>query len=194
MSRVIAGLTVSLDGYFEDANGSAGALYTDLDDLRDSSYMKESQAETGAVLMGRRTFDMAGDPDSYAVDYEYQVPLFVLTHRPPEREPKRNDRLSVTFVTEGVEAAVARATAAAGNLAVTVVGGGDLNRQLLAAGLADELTVDVMPVLLGGGRRLFDGLDPATVRLEKTGTVEAGARTSLRFRVLPSRSGPGVGS
>jgi dihydrofolate reductase len=182
MTRVIAGQTVSLDGYFEDAEGSFAALYSDFEELVDSAYMKASQAETGAVLMGRRTFDMAGDPDSYAVDYEYQVPLFVLTHHAPERPPARNENLYVTFVTDGLESAVARATAAAGDRAVTVVGGADLNRQLLAAGLADELHVDVVPVLFGGGRRLFDGVPP--VRLEKIGVEDVGARTSLRFRVL----------
>ena len=183
MTRVIAGQTVSLDGYFEDADGGVGALYSDFGALMDSAYMKASQAETGAVLMGRTTFDMAGDPDSYAVDYEYQVPIFVLTHRPPEREPARNENLYVTFVTDGLESAVAQATAAAGDRAVTVVGGADLNRQLLAAGLADELRVDVMPLLLGGGRRLFDGLPPG-VRLEKLAVEESGVRTSLSFRVL----------
>jgi dihydrofolate reductase len=184
MTRVIAGQTVSLDGYFEDADGSAGMLYTDLDDLQDSAYMKKYQDETGAVLMGRRTFDMAGDPDFYADGYEFQVPIVVLTHRAPEREPRRNDRLFFTFVTDGVEAAVARAADLAGDKAVTVVGGADLNRQLLAAGLVDELRIDVMPVLLGDGRRLFDGAPPGSARLEKLGVDEEGARTTLRFRVL----------
>jgi len=180
---LIAGLTISLDGYFEDADGNFAVLYSDFEELVDSAYMKASQAGTGAVLMGRRTFDEAGDPDSYAADYEYQVPLFVLTHRAPEREPARNENLSVTFVTDGLESAVAQATAAAGDKAVTVVGGADLNRQLLAAGLADELRVDIMPLLLGGGRRLFDGLPPG-VRLEKIGVEDVGVRTSLAFRVL----------
>ena len=174
---------MSLDGFFEDADGGFGVLYSDFEDLMGSAYMKASQAETGAVLMGRRTFDEAPDPDSYAVDYEYQVPLFVLTHRAPDRAPARNDRLFITFVTDGLESAVAQARAAAGDRAVTVVGGGDLNRQLLASGLADELRVDVMPILLGGGRRLFDGLPPG-VRLQKIGVDEAGERTSLHFRVL----------
>jgi dihydrofolate reductase len=179
---LIAGLTLSLDGYFEDENGSAGALYTDLEALQDSAYMKALQAETGAVLMGRRTYDMAEDPDGYADGYEFQVPLFVLTHQALEREPKRNENLYVTFVTDGLESAVAQATAAAGDRAVTVVGGADLNRQLLAAGLVDELRIDVMPVLLGSGRRLFD--DVAGTRLEKLGVEEAGGRTSLSFRVV----------
>jgi dihydrofolate reductase len=184
MSRVIAGLTVSLDGFFEDAGGSADALYSDLSALQDTAYLKALQAETGAVLMGRRTFEMAGDTDSYADTYELQVPLFVVTHRPPERMPKRNDRLFFTFVTDGIEAAAAQATAAAGDGVVQVVGGADVNRQLLAAGLVDELRIDVMPVVLGSGRRLFDGLPPGAVRLEKLGVEEAGARTSLHFRVL----------
>ena len=179
---LIAGLTLSLDGYFEDDDGSAGALYSDLGDLQDSAYMKALQAETGAVLMGRRTYDMAEDPDGYADGYEFQVPLFVLTHQAPEREPRRNENLYFTFVTDGLESAVAQATAAAGDRAVTVVGGADLNRQLLAAGLVDELRIDVMPVLLGSGRRLFD--DVAGTRLEKLGVEEAGGRTSLSFRVV----------
>ncbi len=184
MARLIAGMTVSLDGYVQDAEGSAAALYTDLADLQDSPYVKAMQDETGAVLMGRRTFEMAGDPDSYADSYELQVPIFVLTHTPPAVAPKRNERLSFTFVTDGVESAVALAAAAAGERAVTVVGGVDLNRQLLAAGLVDELRVDVMPVLLGAGLRLFDGTPP--LALEKLGVDDVGPRTSLRFRVLRS--------
>ncbi len=182
MARVVAGMTVSLDGFVQDANGSTDALYPDLAELQDSAYMKAMQARTGAALMGRRTFDMAGDPDGYADGYELQVPIFVVTHTPPPVEPKRNERLFFTFVTEGVGSAVAQAAEAAGERDVTVVGGVDLNRQLLAAGLVDELHVDVMPVLLGSGLRLFDGTPP--LLLEKLGVEEAGARTSLRFRVV----------
>ncbi len=184
MTHVIGGMTVSLDGFFEDAKGSISALYADFDHLQDSAYMKAAQAETGAALMGRRFFDMASDPDVYADGYEFQVPIVVVTHRPPERQPKRNDRLFFTFVTEGLEAAVRTAAELAGDRAVTVLGGAELNRQLLAAGLVDELRVDVMPVLLGGGRRLFDGVPPGAVRLEKLGVDEEGVRTTLRFRVL----------
>jgi dihydrofolate reductase len=185
MARVIAGMTVSLDGFVEDADGSAAALYPDLAELQDAPYMKALQEETGAVLMGRRTFEMAGDPDSYADTYELQVPIVVVTHSPPPVAPKRNERLFFTFVTDGIQAAVARAVEAAGDRAVTVVGGADLNRQLLAAGLVDELRVDVMPVLLGAGLRLFEGTGP--LALEKLGVDEVGARTSLRFRVASIR-------
>ncbi|WP_029430895.1 dihydrofolate reductase family protein [Blastococcus sp. URHD0036] len=182
MARVIAGMSMSLDGFVEDADGSSAPLYEDFDVLAGSDYMKALQAETGAVLMGRRTFDMGGDPDSWADEgYEFQVPIVVVTHTPPAVPPKGTDRLSFTFVTDGVASAVTRAREAAGDRAVTVVGGADLNRQLLAAGLADELHVDVMPVLLGAGLPLFAGIGHH--RLEKLGVDEVGVRTSLRFRV-----------
>lgn len=188
MARVIAGMTMSLDGFVEDADGSADALYPDLAELQGSSYMTAMQEETGAVLMGRRSFEMAEDADAYADTYELQVPIFVVTHRPPPVAPKRNDELSFTFVTDGVQAAVMRASEAAGERAVTVVGGVDLTRQLLAAGLVDELRVDVMPVLLGAGLRLFDGTGP--LALEKLGVDEVGARTSLRYRVVQEVPAP----
>jgi dihydrofolate reductase len=137
--------------------------------------------ETGAVLMGRRAFEM-GDPDSYVGNYEFQVPIFVLTHEPPRVMPKQDEHLTFTFVTDGIESAVAKAIAAAGEKAVQVVGGVDVTQQLLRAGLVDELRIDVMPVLLGAGLRFFDdGLEG--VELEKIGVQEVGARTSLTFRV-----------
>jgi dihydrofolate reductase len=184
MTRVIAGTTLSLDGFFEDGTGRAGPLYSDFDEHVRSDYMKALQTGTGAVVMGRRTFDGAGDPDSYADDYEFQVPLFVVAHHPLEREPRRNESLSVSFVTDGVVTAVTRAVAAAGDRYVQVVGGAVLIRQLLAAGLVDELWIDVMPVLLGSGRRLFDGLDTDAVVLEKARVLETGPRTTLAFRVV----------
>lgn len=183
MTRVIAGMTTSLDGFVADESCRADCLYDDLEELRGSAYMEEMVDETGAVLMGRRTFGMADDPDSYAADYELQVPIFVVTHRPPAVHPKETDQLTFTFISDGVESAVAQAKAAAGDKAVTVVGGVNLIRQLLQAGLVDELRVDVMPVLLGAGLRLFDGLFARDVTIEKLGVDEVGPRTSLRFRV-----------
>ena len=143
--------------------------------------MNAAVEQTGAVLMGRRTFEMA-DPDSYVDNYEFQVPIFVVTHNPPPVPPKQDEHLTFTFVSDGVESAVAQATAAAGDKAVQVVGGVDVTRQLLEAGLADELRVDVMPVLLGAGLRLFeDGLEH--VQLEKLRVQEVGPRTSLSFHI-----------
>ena len=107
-----------------------------------------------------------------------------VTHEPPRVAPKQDEHLTFTFVTDGVESAIAQAKAAAGEKAVTVVGGPDVIRQLLRAGLVDEVHVDVMPVLFGSGLRLFDDAALEGVRLEKTGVQEVDARTSLRFRVV----------
>jgi dihydrofolate reductase len=138
--------------------------------------------ETGAVLMGRRTFEM-GEPDSFVDNYEFQVPIFVLTHEPPAVPPKQDERLTFTFVTDGVETAIAQATAAAGDKAVQVVGGVNVAQQLLAVGLVDELRMDIMPVLLGAGLRFFANTGLERVQLEKIGVQEVGERTSLSFRV-----------
>jgi len=184
MAKVVIGMTVSLDGFVEDPAGSVARLYPDLADLRDTAYMQDMIKETRAVLMGKRAFEM-GDPDSYVGNYEFQVPIFVLTHNPPPVPPKQDEHLTFTFVTDGVESAVAQATAAAGDKTVQVIGGVDVTRQLLEAGLADELRVDVMPVLLGAGLRLFEeGL--GHVQLEKLGVQEVGPRTSLTFRIKES--------
>jgi len=182
MAKVIVGMTTSLDGFVADESGSASRLYPDLAALRGTAYMNEAIAGTGAVVMGRRTFEM-GDPDSYVGSYEFQVPIFVVTHEPPRVAPKQDEHLTFTFVTDGVEGAVAQATAAAGDQDVQVVGGPGLIRQLFLAGLVDELHVDVMPVLLGSGLRFLEDPRLAHVRLEKIGVQEVGARTSLSFRV-----------
>ena len=182
MAKVNAGMTMSVDGYVTDRSGAIERLYPDLEALRGSAYMDAMVAETGAVLMGRRAFEMA-DPDWFVGSYEFQVPIFVLTHRPPTVPPKQDERLTFTFVTDGVESAVRQAKAAAGDLAVTVIGGVSVIRQVLEAGLVDELRLDVMPVLLGGGMRLFPEGELGGIELETIGVETVGARSSLRFRV-----------
>jgi dihydrofolate reductase len=182
MARVIAGMTMSLDGFIADQSGSADRLYPDLAALRGTAYMNALIQETGAVLMGKRTFEM-GDPDSYVGNYEFQVPIFVLTHHAPRVAPKQDEHLTFTFVTDGVESAIGQATAVSGDKAVQVVGGVSVIRQLLDAGLVDELRVDIMPVLLGAGLRFFENIDPDPLLLEKIGVQEVGTRTSLGFRV-----------
>ena len=131
--------------------------------------------------MGRRAFEM-GDPDSYVGNYEFQVPIFVLTHRPPDVPPKQDGRLTFTFVADGIRSAVAQASAAAGEKAVQAVGGASVAQQLLLANLVDELRLDVMPVLFGTGLR-FWGEGLGRLALQKLAVQEVGVRTSLRFRV-----------
>jgi dihydrofolate reductase len=95
--------------------------------------------------------------------------------------PKQDEHLTFTFVTDGLASAVAQAKAAARDRDVQAIGGISVVQQLLRTGLADELHIDLMPVVLGAGRRLFEDLDG--LRLEKIDVTETGTRTSLRFRV-----------
>jgi dihydrofolate reductase len=88
LAKIIVGMTISLDGFVADQNGNAGRLYPDLAALRYTAYMKDAIEQTGAVLMGRKRFEM-GDPDSYVGNYQFQVPIFVLTHHPPSVAPNK---------------------------------------------------------------------------------------------------------
>ena len=176
-------MTTSLDGFVADQSGGVDRLYPDLAALQGTAYMNAAIAETGAVLMGKRTFEMAEDPDSYVGNYEFQVPIFVLTHHAPRVVPKQDEHLTFTFATDGVESAVAKAKAAAGKKAVQVVGGASVIQQLLQEGLVDELHIDVMPVLLGAGLRLFDNTALERIQLEKIDVQQTGSRTTLRFRI-----------
>lgn len=185
MGKVILGWTMSLDGYINDSAGSVEALYPDLVALRETAPLKESIQNTGAVVMGRNSFAVAEDPDWFAGNYEYQVPIFVLTHTAPQKMPKQTDELTFTFVTNDTESAIQQAKAVAGDKDVNVIGAASTAQQCLNAGLADELHVDIMPVFLGGGLRPFDGIDAGRIQLERIKVVELrGGRTHLRFRVV----------
>jgi len=182
MSIVIGGSILSLDGFMSGPNGDLSRLYPDLEALRGEEMIQRSMRRTGAVVMGRRAYDMAqGD----FTGYEYQTPIFVLTHEPPATPTKgQNDRLTITFVTDGVHSAIAQARAAAGDKDVTVVGGAQTFQACLRGGLLDELEISVMPVLLGEGLRLFDHLGPQGVDLERTDVIASPTgRTDMWFRV-----------
>jgi dihydrofolate reductase len=185
MGKIILGMTISLDGFINDREGSVGMLYPDLEALRDTQPLQESMQNTGAVVMGRNSYTMADDPDWFAGNYEYQVPIFVLTHQPPQRHPRETGQLTFTFVTDGIENAIRQARAVAGDKDITVIGAASTAQQCLKEGLADELHVDIMPVMLGGGLRPFEGLDMEQIQLERIRVMELpGGRTHLRFRVL----------
>jgi dihydrofolate reductase len=185
MGKVILGVTMSLDGFINDRNGSVEALYPDLAAWRETEPGKESIQNTGAVVMGRHSFDMAQDPDWFAGNYEYQVPIFVLTHKVPKKMPKQTGDLTFTFVTDGIESAIRLAKAAAGDKDVNIIGAASMAQQCLKAGLADELHVDVMPVLLGRGLRIFENLADERIQLERIKVMELPAgRTHLRYRIV----------
>jgi dihydrofolate reductase len=186
MGKVVGGMTMSLDGLVNDRNGSVSRLYPDLAEFRKTELGQEAIKTTGAVMMGRRAYDMAeGD----FTDYEFQVPIFVLTHEVPEKVAKgENENLKFNFVTDGIESAIEKAKAAAGDKNVTVVGGANTVQQLIKAGLLDEIEIDIVPVLLGEGLRLFEHLGPEQIELETTRVVETPGYTHLRFRVVKSRN------
>jgi dihydrofolate reductase len=165
-----------------DRNGDVSRLYPDFEALRTTEMLQEEIRTTGAVVMGRRAYDMAeGD----LTDYEFQVPIFVLTHHIPAQVTKgQNDRLTVTFVTDGIESAIAKAKAAAGDKHVTVVGGAHTAQQCLQAGLVDEIRIGIVPVFLGEGLRFFEPLINEQMELERTRVFVSPTRTDLWFRVV----------
>jgi dihydrofolate reductase len=182
MGKVILGTTMSLDGFINDRNGDLSPLYPDLEALRKTDFLQESIRTTGTAVMGRRAYDL-GEGDF--TGYEYQVPIFLLTHRPPDKPVKgQNDKLTITFVTDGIASAIGKAKAAAGDKDVTVIGGASTAQQCIAAGLVDELDIGIFPVLLGQGLRFFDHLDTWHIELEQTQVTEALGVTYIRFRVV----------
>jgi dihydrofolate reductase len=201
MAKVIAGITTSLDGYITGPNDRLGAGLGDggerlhewvfggswtYDGPRgspaavDQDYLDEVFSSGGAWIVGRTMHDVA---DGWGDDPGFGVPVFVVTHRRRETVVKGNT--SFEFVTGGIDDALARARAAAAGKNVIVMGGADLLRQYLAAGLVDEFTLTIAPVLLGAGKRLFDGISRTDIRFERTGVIESPFATHLRFRVHP---------
>jgi dihydrofolate reductase len=128
---------------------------------------------------------MAEEPDWFAGNYEFQVPIFVVTEKKPKKHPVETGGLTFTFVTDGMERAIRQAKDAAGNRDVTIIGSADTCRECLIKGVADELHVDIIPVFLKEGFRPFDDLGDASIRVEriKVTGLPAG-RTHLRFRVV----------
>jgi dihydrofolate reductase len=156
----------------------------------DDDLLREATDTTGAFVMGRRMFSGGEGPweddpraDGWWGDEPpFGAPVFILTHH--AREPvTKHGGTTYTFVTDGVEAAVAQARVAAGDRNVGVAGGASVAQQCLAAGLLDEIQIHVAPVLLGGGVRLFDNLGSTSRELEATRIVESPGVTHLRFRV-----------
>jgi dihydrofolate reductase len=132
--------------------------------------------------MGRRAYDMAeGD----LTEYEYQVPIFVLTDHVPEQVVKgENDQLTMTFVTDGIQSAIEQAKAAAGDKQVMVIGGAKTAQQCLRAGLVDEIHIGIVPVLFGEGLRFFEPRANEQMELETTRVFQSQTRTDLWFRVV----------
>ena len=147
----------------------------------DDAIVDEKYASTGAVLMGKQMFDVGvepwGDPPPFG------MPVFIVTHEAREPLPMQGGT-TYTFVTDGLEAALELARAAAGDRDVGIWGGANIMRQYLKAGLLDEMQLHLIPILLGDGIRLFEGLDPEGIQLRRTSSIETPGATDFRFEVV----------
>jgi dihydrofolate reductase len=158
----------------------------------DSEVIEEAIRNTGATVMGRRMFSggqgpWEDDPKAdgwWGDEPPFGHPVFILTHHAREPVTKQGGT-TFTFVTEGIEAALDQARAAAGEKNVAVGGGANVVQQYLEAGLLDELQIHLVPVLLGDGVRLFEGRPgPEQDKLECTRVIESPAVTHLRYRIV----------
>jgi dihydrofolate reductase len=153
-----------------------------------SPVMEEALANVGAHIMGRGMFGGGPGPwrddppwtGWWGEDPPFHMPVFVLTNH--EREPLTLSDTTFTFVTDGIESALQQAREAAGGKDVTIGGGADAINQFLAAGLVDELELHIVPLVLGGGARLFEGVG-ADLALEQIRVIDAPGVTHVKYRV-----------
>jgi dihydrofolate reductase len=145
---------------------------------RDAEVVDEAFRNVGAVVMGRRMFNHGEGP--WGDNPPFHMPVFVVTHKPKKTLSKEGGT-TFTFVIDGIESALKRAKAAAGDKDVSVAGGANIVQQFLKAELLDEIQIHLVPVLLGGGRRLFE--HAGKMELEPTRVIESPGVTHLRFRV-----------
>jgi dihydrofolate reductase len=211
MGKVVVDISVSVDGYvagprptLEEPLGENGERLHDWvvalrswrethgleggEENESSELFAKANAARGAAVMGRKMFSGGEGPweeDPKAEGWwgdepPFGYPVFIVTHH--EREPVTHGATTYTFVTDGVESAIAQARTAAGDRDVLIAGGAEIAQQSLRAGLVDELWLHVAPVLLGGGRRLLDDLGPG-IGLEPARVDEAPNVTHLRYTV-----------
>jgi len=179
-------LSMSLDGFIAGPNDTREQGLGEHGDRlhewmwRDDSVMRAMAATVGAIISGRRTYDLT---DGWNGSHDIPgVPLFVLTHRVPASVPK--GATPFTFVTDGVESALRQARAAAGDKTIYVLGGAAVAQQYIKARLLDEIRLHVVPILLGGGIRLFDNLGAGLIELEPSEVREALGVVHLRLRTV----------
>jgi dihydrofolate reductase len=196
MTKVLAGITTSVDGYIAGPNDGPGkGLGEDGERLHywvfggpwsydaeprgeptgdDAAWLAEASSRVGAVVGGRWTYEAAGH---WGGENPWGLPFFIVTHRPDE-QPQGP---AFTFVS-GVPEAVEQAKKAAGGQDVHIMGGADVIRQALEAGLVDELSIIIAPVVLGGGKRLFEGFTKS-LKLEHVGVRQSQYATFIDYRV-----------
>jgi dihydrofolate reductase len=212
MSKVRAQISTSLDGYVAGPNqsmenplGEGGErlhnwlvvlkVWRELSGIEggeendSTAVVREEYANVGAEIMGRGKFGppcrgaWGNDPWQgwWGDDPPFHKPVFVLTHH--DRAPLTLSDTTYTFVTDGIQSALEQGRAAAGDKDVFIGGGANVINEYLAAGLLNELELHVVPILLGGGARLFEGVGP-DVTLEPLPVLEAPGVTHLKYRIV----------
>ena len=197
MTTVAAAITISLDGYITGPNDGPGRGLGDGGERlhywvfggpwryeadpsgeatgADKEYLDGAMARAGAIVVGRGMYEAA---EAWGGQNPFGMPLFVVTHRPQEAPSEGG----FTFV-GGLDEAITRARQSAGEKDVSVGGGADVIRQALRAGHVDELAISIAPVILGGGKRLFDGFEQ-TVNLEHVALLQSPFATHISYRVV----------
>jgi dihydrofolate reductase len=195
VGKVIAAFAMSLDGFIADAkddvwpvfgwllNGDTPVEVPGVDrpfktSPASAAHYQELLETTGAEVTGRRDFDISR---AWGGKHPFGIPAFIVTHSPPPEWVYEGSPF--TFVTDGVESAIHQAKQAAGDKNV-VVNGSKVAQQCLAASLIDEIHIDLVPVLLGDGIRLFEHLGAAPIELATTSVVDAPGVTHLKYRVV----------
>jgi dihydrofolate reductase len=212
MSRLRLSITMSLDGYVagpnQDAENPLGSGGLDLHEWffplkafremhgqeggeinASSAVAEERLANIGATIMGRNMFGPVRGPwpdeswrGWWGENPPFHHPVFVLTHHP--REPLEMDGgTTFHFVSDGIESALGQAKNAARGLDVSLPGGASVVNQYLSAGLVDEMDISIVPLILGTGARLFQGIDRGTLKLEQVRAVDAPAVTHIKYEV-----------
>ena len=204
MSKVFVSMGMSLDGYVEGPNASmenmGGDGWSDLhawvfqqrafrQNLKlgdggetgpDNRFLEEVFERTAVSIMGKRMFELG--EKAWPEEAPFHTPVFVVTHE--VRAPwVRPGGTTFYFVNEGIEDALRRAREVCGGKDVRISGGANLVLQYLNAGLVDELLLSVAPTFLGGGKRLFDGIDRTAIGLEGIGPLGSASVTHLRYSV-----------
>ncbi len=191
MGKVLMEITMSLDGYTtgpkvsaEEPFGRGGEalhewMFAGKSEADIEAFMMDRFGDVGAVIMGRRMADLGIGP--WGEEPVFHAPCFVVTHRSAETIVKKGNT-SYVFVTEGIEAAMAQARKAAGEQDVRVEGGADIDRQYLNAGLIDEISLHIAPIVLGGGTPLFAGVHP-DLRLAPSQASNGPLATHLTYQV-----------
>jgi len=192
MTKVIFDISMSTDGFVTASNvrpeepmGDGGQRLHEWafsEHERNRELLAEAVNFVGALIAGRRTYDLsvpwwgADGPAGPA-----RVPVFVATHAEPGEVPEGG---VYTFVSGGIESALEQSKAAAGDKDVAVMGGAEIGQQFIRAGLIDEISIHLVPVLFGGGTRMFEHLGSEHIQLETAGVIETPTATNLRFRIV----------